>query len=359
MKVVFCWQMMSGYMAACWRALAAKPGTELFVVARRPETGSAVEFTTSLMDGIDCELLTQAEMDDSDRLARIVRDQKPDVVVLCGWGSKSYPAVASDPALRSAKFIMTMDTPYSGTVRQKLGGLAKKSYFRRFDHCVVAGERTHRLAVTLGFDESILTRGVYSVDGRAFEGAIAERSALGEWPANFLYVGRYAPVKAMDVLAEAYSRYRRQCESDGQTPWTLTMCGKGHEIRHFEGIDGLTDRGFTQPEDLPGIMAHSGAFVIASRYEPWGTVLAEAGFAGLPIVCTEACSAHLDVVRTYYNGVVTPTDDAAAFASGLRWVHDRRADAATLGQRSRALSDPYGAPAWADRWEGVLSRVMP
>jgi glycosyltransferase involved in cell wall biosynthesis len=170
-------------------------------------------------------------------------------------------------------------------------------------------------------------------------------------------VGRYAQVKAIDVLAKGYGLYREQCAQDKQRPWGLTTCGKGPEDRHFAGLDGHTDLGFTQPEALPGIMAKSGAFVISSRYEPWGTVLAEAGFAGLPIVCTEACSAHLDVVRTYYNGVVTPTDDPQAFADGLRWIHDRRDMAPTLGSRSRALADPFGASIWADRWQGVLDRL--
>jgi aryl-alcohol dehydrogenase-like predicted oxidoreductase len=30
-KIVFCWSAISGYMAACWRALAARPGIEVHV----------------------------------------------------------------------------------------------------------------------------------------------------------------------------------------------------------------------------------------------------------------------------------------------------------------------------------------
>lgn len=357
MRVVFCWQMISGYMASCWRELAGREGVELFVVARRPEGGSSVDFDTSLMAGIECELLTSAEMDDAQRLLSIVKAQKPDVLVLCGWATESFHRIAADASLRSVPCIMTMDTPYTGTFRQRMGRFVRRAYFRRVSHVVVAGERTHRLAVALGFEDSMLTRGVYSVDGVSFEKAIGKRAAMGEWPGRFLYVGRYASVKAIDVLVEAYRLYRRSCEQNGIAPWVLTTCGKGDQGHLFAGLEGHEDMGFTQPGDLPDIMSRSGAFVIASRYEPWGTVLAEAGFAGLPIVCTEACSAHLDVVRTYYNGVVAPTDDATAFAEGLRWVHDRRGTAAMLGSRSRALADPYGAGAWADRWEGVLSRV--
>ena len=357
MRVLFYWQMMSGYMAACWRELANRPGIDLMVVARRPEGGSPVDFKAGLMEGINCHLVTTAELNNTPAMLAIAREHNPDVVVFCGWGTPSFVTMASSPVLQSARCIMTMDTPYSGTLRQRVGGIAKRSYFKRFDHVVVAGERTHRLAVSLGFPESIITRGVYSVDGLSFEQAIGQRAAAGPWPEQFLYVGRYAQVKAIDVLAHGYRLYRERCAQDNQRPWGLTTCGKGDEGRHFVGLDGHTDLGFTQPEALPGIMARSGAFVIASRYEPWGTVLAEAGFAGLPIVCTEACSAHLDVVRTYYNGVVTPTDDAQAFADGLRWIHDRRDMAHALGARSRALADPYGASVWADRWQGVLGRL--
>ena len=372
MKVVFVWQVISGYMASCWRELAQREGIDLFVVARRPEgtppkagaTGSAkgteqlVEFKDDLMHGIDCALVTNDELSDPDTLASLVTPHNPDIVVLCGWSTPSFEPLTKHPALKGARFVMGMDTPYKGTLRQKLGGLAKKSYFQKVDHVVVAGERTHRLARTLGFDEAQLTRGVYGVDSRSFRDASDLRTrhlASGEpWPKNFLYIGRYIPVKAIDTLCDAYTRYRTQCITDGEQPWTLTTCGKGPDGERLRATEGVTDRGFTQPTELPGVLAGSGAFVIASRYEPWGTVLAEAGAAGLPIVCTEACSAHLDVVRTYYNGVVTPTDDAASFARGLRWVHDQRDRLPELGQRSIALAEPFGAEAWADRWVGVL-----
>ena len=32
MRIVICWSHVSGYMAACWRALAATPGVDLFVL---------------------------------------------------------------------------------------------------------------------------------------------------------------------------------------------------------------------------------------------------------------------------------------------------------------------------------------
>ena len=33
MKVLFCWTDISGYMAACWRALASREGVDLHVLA--------------------------------------------------------------------------------------------------------------------------------------------------------------------------------------------------------------------------------------------------------------------------------------------------------------------------------------
>ena len=64
-RVVFCWTNLSGYMAACWRALVARGGVDLRVMAYRAGGGSNSEFSEEIMTGIRCRLL-----DAEERLAR-------------------------------------------------------------------------------------------------------------------------------------------------------------------------------------------------------------------------------------------------------------------------------------------------
>lgn len=348
MKVVFCWQTVSGYMAACWRELASRPGIDLHVIARKP--GGAAAFDPAIMQGVSHELFDQKDLDTPKRMLPVVRAQKPDVVVLCGWASKSWPAVAKDPDLGSVARVMTMDTPFQGTLRQKLGGLVHKSYFKRIHRVFVAGERTRLLAKTLGFRDAQIRASTYGFDFDTMARGAAQRDPLNP-PRQFLFVGRYVPVKGIETMLDAYSKYRARVAD----PWTLACCGKGDLAPAIARATGVIDHGFTQPDDLPGHLAASSAFVLASDFEPWGVVVAEAAAAGLAIVCTDAVGAAIDMVRPYYSGMTVAPRDADALASALVYLHEHPERTVAMGLRAREYARAYSAQSWADRWEAALS----
>ena len=55
MKVLICWSHISGYMAACWRALAAS-GVDLSLLAFRTEvagSGTQAAFKDDVVGGLD------------------------------------------------------------------------------------------------------------------------------------------------------------------------------------------------------------------------------------------------------------------------------------------------------------------
>ena len=141
-------------------------------------------------------------------------------------------------------------------------------------------------------------------------------------------------------------------------PWSLTCCGGGPDAHLLTGIEGLTDGGFKQPAELPDVLRAHGAFVIASSFEPWGVVIAEAASSGLPIVCTSSCGAADDLVRPYYNGLVTPAGDAGALARALLWIHEHEAQLPAMGDRARQQAEPFSAGNWAVRWQHYLIEAI-
>jgi glycosyltransferase involved in cell wall biosynthesis len=166
-------------------------------------------------------------------------------------------------------------------------------------------------------------------------------------------MGRYAPEKGLDVLLEAYAQYRQSVAD----PWPLTCCGKGPLAPLFAGRAGVEERGFIQPADQPAIMEQCGALVLTSTYEPWGVVIAEAAASGLPVLCSEACGASVELLRSYYNGLTVATGDARATAAAMRWLHDNQARLPEMGVRGRELSHAFAAAVWADRWVAMLARA--
>lgn len=348
MKIVICWSHISGYMASCWRALAAQPGVSVFLLGFAAD--SVAPFDASLLGGIPHKLMNEAERVDPQFIHSIVAAEKPDVLCVSGWNNKGYTPLVSHPAFANAYKIMSMDTGMRYDWRQAVGRVLLKKYLRNFNRIVVAGERAFAYARYLGFADSQIRKGVYGLDYQNFANGLTARRAKDAWPKRFLYVGRYVEEKGVDTLIKAYQQYRQE-SSD---PWELVCCGRGPQANLLAGQPGVTDLGFVAPNDQAQVYADAGCFVIASRYEPWGVVIAEAASAGLPVVCSTACGASVELVRDGYNGYTFAPDDHEQLAKRLHQIAARN-DLDTWGQRATTYGAAHAAELWPGRFfDGLL-----
>jgi glycosyltransferase involved in cell wall biosynthesis len=350
MRVVICWPQISGYMAACWRALAKCDGISLFVLAFSAERDAA--FSQATMAGLDFELLDPIKRHDVAYVRDRVAAQRPDIVVIPGWLHPPYSALANDPAMTSVKFVMGIDTSFTGSWRQRLARLKIGRLIDRMDLVVVAGERAFQLARHLNVPEAKILRGVYGYDDELLRYVQEERTP--DWPRGFLYVGRYVHEKAIDVLQDGFMQYRASVDD----PWPLTCCGMGPMAKAVAAAPGVANLGFVQPADLPRILLQHGAFVFVSRFEPWGVALAEAMASGLPPICSEACGASVELVRHLHNGLLIPTENPSALAEAMRWMHSHHDQLPEMGRRAREFALPFAAERWAQRWDERLKRLV-
>jgi glycosyltransferase involved in cell wall biosynthesis len=356
-KIVICWTDFSGYVAACWRELAAQPDIDLNVVCFEPGGAAArTGFNEKLLDGIPHRQLSATERQDSKTIAEIVAAANPDIVVVPGWTNAAYSQLTAEPRLESARFVMAMDTPYRGDFRQRVSRLVLSGFLRRIDRVVVSGERSFVYAKQLGFTERQIMKGVYAFDQQLFNAAAIDRRLARPdgWPRRFLFMGRYVPVKALDVLVSAYRVYRDAAAQ----PWPLDCYGMGELAPLLANQLGVTDKGFVQPADQPAVFEDHGAFILPSRYEPWGVVIAEAMATGLPAVCSTACGAAGTLVLSYYNGLEVPPDDVAALAQAMHWIDDHYVELPMLGRRAAVVAEGCSARLWATRWRHLFEDLL-
>jgi glycosyltransferase involved in cell wall biosynthesis len=354
-RVVICWTEISGYTAACWRALAARPGVELSILAWPSNfSRSGTQFSRSLMDGLPVRFLESNEQPDVPGVGRLVAEHRPDVIMIGGWAELPYRRLGSDPALAAARFVLAMDTPWKGTFRQRFARLKIGRFIDRLDGVFVPGERGVRFARHLKMPADRVFTGMLGFDYALFEPVLDRRSNAGPWPRRFVYLGRYSVEKALDVMAAAYARYRASVPD----PWPLACFGSGpmqHLIEHHEGVEV---NAWAQPADQPDILARHGCAVLTSRTEAWGIAVVEAMAAGLPVICTETVGAVPDLVRPERTGLVVPTNDVAGIARAMGWIHEHADRLPTMGQFARETAAPYSAENWAARFAAMSEKLM-
>lgn len=349
MKAVICWSGMQGYVAACLRALNQVPDMQMHVFHL---DFYDLPFQEELLDGVSNERLV-ASAPNTDITGKVVQ-QRPDVILLCGWFYPQYRQLAFEPQLRDTKFVLGMDTPWTGSWQQRVNQIRLKPFMRRMERIVVAGTRSADFAKRLDAAPGKIVTGFYGFDFTAFrERGGRTLDALPEWPRKFLFAGRYVPEKGLSVLMDAYQRYRSRVVE----PWPLNCCGTGPDAPLLKR-EGVQDLGYVQPSALPDLFAQHGVFVMPSLEEPWGVAIGEAAATGLPLVCSEVCGAAVDVLRSFYNGVTVPPGDAAALAGALEWMHRNHHRLPAFGHRSRNLAHPFSAEAWAERLHSCFSSVL-
>lgn len=336
---------LSGYMVACLSALKRRTGADILLI-RYPVAQNA-PFDERYFADID-HVMDRTAQTNAD-LVRAVDRFRPDAVLMSGWFDQGYLAVARHMRARGVPVVAGCDTQWDGSWRQHVGRLIARWYLHpAIDVLWVAGERQRRLARRLGYTGARCWSGCYSCDWSRFA---SEYNPAAIPPKRFLFAGRYIAQKGIDTLLAAYRKYRRAVDD----PWPLHCAGAGPKADQLHGVDGVTDKGFVQPDALPALMGQAGAFILPSRREPWGVVVHEATAAGVPVLCSTASGAGVHLVREGYNGFLFEPEDATHLTRlmiRLSQLDDARRKA--MSQASHALSQQYTPERWAATFvEGV------
>lgn len=141
----------------------------------------------------------------------------------------------------------------------------------------------------------------------------------GGQPSEFVFIGRLAPEKRVDLLLSALANL--------QGDWRLQIVGDGPQLsslRQQARAAGLTDRIVWwdwRPEPWE-VVRHATALVLPSDTEGFGLVLAEAAARGVAVVSTDTTGAKEVVCGK--NGWVVPRGDIRTLTTTLQHLVDRK-----------------------------------
>jgi len=346
LRIAILWQGMSGYTRASFGALADR-GVDVRLLYRAEDADAPFD-TEAVTRGLAARSWVGAP--EPALVEGMLDDLDPHAVIVSSWHIHAYRRAVRRRRGRTVR-IVTMDNQWWATPKQILGVVTSPAAVRpAFDAAFVAGERAADFARRLGFKDERIIRGLYTCDHPRFAAVAAGRAGAAPPPA-LVFVGRLVDVKGIDTLAAGYRRYRDLVAD----PWPLLVAGTGPGAGLLDGVPGIEQLGFIQPDELPDLLARSGCLVLPSRFEPWAVVVHEAAAAGLAVVCTWVCGAAGRLVLDGYNGSVVTPGDPDALAQALARVSratefERRA----MSAASVSLAAQFTPDRWADL---VVARV--
>ncbi|MGG6263575.1 glycosyltransferase family 4 protein [Leptolyngbya sp. AN03gr2] len=177
-------------------------------------------------------------------------------------------------------------------------------------------------------------------------------------PITILFCGQMIERKGVDLLLQAFDRL---IQSGAQA--RLLLVGREAELPEMmrslssEAKQAVEYAGFHDPEFLPQFFEQADLFVLPSRYDGWGVVVNQALGAGLPIICSDAVGAAVDLVEPGINGVIVPAGDAIALYNALE-TYVRSPDLIQqASDSSRRKAVDWTPEAGAKQWCNVFSQL--
>ena len=179
------------------------------------------------------------------------------------------------------------------------------------------------------------------------EWAPADRSVL-------LGMGRLHPQKGFDRLLPIFARLRSTHPN-----WHLVLLGEGDERARLEAR--VRDLGLQEHVSLPGwvsdvdgALSRSDLFVLPSRYEGFGNVVAEALACGVPVVTMDCPSGPGEIVRDGVDGLIVPAEDTARLEQALDRVMGDAQLRDQFSARGPEVLDRFSEQKFLAQWDAVL-----
>ncbi|MGG1598159.1 glycosyltransferase family 4 protein [Paenibacillus naphthalenovorans] len=164
----------------------------------------------------------------------------------------------------------------------------------------------------------------------------------------FLYVGRLAPEKDLDILLETMKKLPAYVS--GNVRWLLVGDGPLLKDLKAEAPSNVTFTGYMKGENLAELYASADLFVFPSGTETFGNVVLESMASGTPVIGAKAGGVQ-EIIQHGKTGLLCPPRNSDAFANAITSMLEHPDRLWDFGQESRLY-------ALSQSWEAIFDDLL-
>ncbi|MCL1843561.1 MAG: glycosyltransferase family 4 protein [Defluviitaleaceae bacterium] len=172
----------------------------------------------------------------------------------------------------------------------------------------------------------------------------------------FVACGRFVAQKGFDLLISAFNEFAK---TDAE--WELTIVGDGPSrleveslIKKFDLCERITITGFV--DNVNDYLLNSSIFLMTSRYEGFGNVIAEAFEIGLPIIAWDVDS--IDLIENGSDGILVAPFDTSAYAAQMLKLSSDDTERKRMAQNAATKAEQFSVEKVAEKWEILFDGIL-
>lgn len=231
------------------------------------------------------------------RLIKILKSIKYDLIITMGWSDiEDFIIAFISPKKKNATVCE------SSIYESKLDNW--KRYFKklicnRISYTFVSGIPQKEIYKRLGFKGKIIITGgvgLFNKNKRELKKVEKNKKEF-----KYLCVARLIPVKNLEFLINVFNKNGKN----------LTIAGQGILEEKLKKLakENIKFIGHIPNKEIGRLYQEHDIFILPSKVEPWGLVVEEALYNGLPVIISNKVGSNIDMVMNYNSGEIFQFDN--------------------------------------------------
>lgn len=257
------------------------------------------------------------------RLIKLMLSIHCRVMIYAGWMALEYNLYSFISP--KSKNVMICESSVFESSLNGINGWIKRQIIGRMSGVLPSGKPHEELFRQIGYKGTIhITGGV----GIFYKGKRNYKVKPNQ-PLRYIYVGRLVDVKNVTLLIEEFN----------QNGKLLTIVGQGILDLQLkkQAKANITFTGFIDNDKLGAVYQAHDVFILPSKSEPWGLVVEEALYWGLPVIVSDKVGSSIDMVKDLQTGCIFESENIRSLHNAILLIE--------------ANYDKYREAVWQIDWE--------
>ena len=275
---------------------------------------------------------------------------KPTVLNVTGYFDWAQILLMIYARQKGVKIVMSSESSSMDNNRSKIKENIKSWIVNRADTFFCFGKTSADYLISLGVKpDQIAVNNAAVIDEEVIKSNYDEAKLklrtvpeLKSENRNFVFVGRLAPEKNLEILVKAFIQIQKEIP-EAQN-WGLYFVGNGPSLPDLEAL--VKESSFPQQirftgglpwYKVPEWLAKSDVLVLPSLSEPWGLVVNEAMVCGMPVIVSKNCGCTDDLLNDGTNGFIFDPNQQRDLETALKFFIQNPGKIETMGLESTKL----------------------